>query len=227
MAEQRVSNERKKELEQMDPFQENLLKAMAYAKKHKKTIAAALGGIVAVIAIFVGILTSFQHSENRASEMVARAVKEYAGAQDPKTGFEAVKDDFLALFQDYANTSAGRMARMKFAKICFDAGEYDTALEMYNKAYEIFGKDPGLKNFLLAALGSTCQAKKDYQRARSYFTKIETSDSALSKDEALFALAGLHEVEKEPEACRKLYEKLAAEYKDSIYHDIAEAKSAD
>ena len=226
MAEHRVSNERRKELEQIDPFQESLLKVMAYAKEHKKQIMAALGGIIAVIAIFVGILTSFQNSENKASEMVAQAVKEYANAQGPKEGFEAVKEDFLAVFQDYANTSAGRMARIKFAKICFDAGEYDTAFEMYNKAYDIFGKDPGLKNLLLAALGNVCQAKKDYQKARSYFSRIESSDSALSKDEALFALAGLHEAEKEPEAGRKLYEKLATQYGDSMYHDIAEAKSA-
>ena len=30
MADQKVSNERKKELEQLDPFQENLLKIMGY-----------------------------------------------------------------------------------------------------------------------------------------------------------------------------------------------------
>lgn len=226
MAEQKVSNERKKELEQMDPFQESLLKAMVFGKEHKKQIVAALAGILVVIAVFFGILKSFHHSETKASEMVTQAVNEYAKTRDPRKGFEAVKDDFLAVFQDYANTSAGKMARMKFARICFDAGEYDTAFEMYSKAYDIFGEDPGLKNFLLAALGNVCRAKNDVEKARSYFSRIQSSDSELSKDEALFALAGLEEAQNEPQAGRKLYEKLASQYKDSIYHGIAEAKSA-
>ncbi|WP_022667257.1 tetratricopeptide repeat protein [Desulfospira joergensenii] len=226
MAEQKISNERKKELEQMDPFQVNLLKAMTYAKAHKNQLMAALGAVVAVIVIFSGIMASFKHSEDRASELTARAIAKYAKARDPQKGFEAVKDDFGAVFQDYSNTNAGKMARMKFAKICFDAGEYDMAFDMYSQAYEVFKKDPGLKNFLLAALGNVCQAKKDFDQARSYFSRIESSDSALSKDQALFALAGLHEAQNESDASRKLYEKLASDYKDSIYHDIAEAKSA-
>ena len=209
----------------MDPFQENLVKTMAYIKEHKKQVMAALGGIVVVVAVFSGILTSFKHSEDKASDMIANAVNEYEKAQDQKKGYEKVKDDFLAVFQDYSNTSAGRMARVKFAKICFDAGEFDTAFEMYSQAYDIFKKDPGLKNFLLISLGNVCQAKQDFQKARAYFTRVEDSEYLPAKAEALFALATLSEAENDPEASRKLYEKLANEYKGSIYHDIAQAKS--
>ena len=210
----------------MDPFQESLLKAISYVKEYKKQIMLALGALVAVIAIFSGIMASFAHSENKASNLVAQASAKYDAIQDPQKGFEAVKDDFQAVFEDFSNTSAGRLARVKFAKICFDAAQYDMAFDMYEKAYDIFKKEPGLKNFLLASLGNVSLAKKEFDKARSYFSQIEASSSDLSKDGALFALAGLHDAENKTDAGRKLYKKLVSDYEDSIYRDIAKAKSS-
>ena len=153
MAERGVSNERRKELEQIDPFQENLLKTLGYVKENQKQLLLILGGIILVIVIFSGIMFSFKKSEKIASDLVARAVTAYADVDDPVKGFEAVAADFDTVFAEYSNTSAGRMGKVKFAKICFDAGEYDRAFELYKEALEIFKNEAGMKNFLLAVLG--------------------------------------------------------------------------
>ncbi len=228
MADQRVSNERKRELEQIDPFQENVLKGAAWAKAHKKPILIGIAAVVAVIAIFSGIMASLKNSENTASELVAQAISKYVteAGKDQKKGYEAVKDDFSTIFEDYANTSAGKTARVQFAKICYDAQDYDTAFAMYSQAYDIFKKDEGLKNFLLTALGNVCLAKKETDKAQSYFSKVEKSESHLSKDGALFALAGLYEADNKSDLSQGLYEKIAADYKDSIYGEIAKTKTA-
>ncbi len=227
MADQSVSNERKKELEQIDPFQETLIKALAYAGENKKPIFLILGAIVVVVVIFSGIMFSFKKSENTASDLVSKAVMKYSQAVkgfDPAKGFEAVKDDFEVVFSDYSNTSAGKIARIKFAKICFDAGKYDRAFDLYKEALDEFKNDSGMKNFLLSSLGHSSQAKNDLDKAKSYFLQIETGDSDLLKDDARFALAGLYEISNDMESSLKMYEKIVNDHENSIYRGIAESK---
>lgn len=224
MAEQRVSNERKKELEQIDPFQASLLKAMAYLRENKKQLLWILGAIIVVCVTFSGIMLSFKKSENTASDRVAKASVQAAGIDDPKRRFEAVNKEFEAVLADYSNTSAGRMAKVKFAKICFDAGEYDKAFELYKDALEKFKGEAGMKNFLLASLGHASQAKNDLDKAKSYFLEIETGASALLKDEARFALASLYEAGDDLDSSLKMYEKIVKDHENSIYRDIAQSK---
>jgi len=181
------------------------------------------GAIIGVIVVFSGIMFSFKKSENTASDLVAKAAITYAQANDPIKGFDAVKDDFEAVFADYSNTSAGRMGKVKFAKICFDAGEYDRAFELYKEALEIF-KTGGLKNFLLSCLGHVSQARKDLDQAKAYFLQIEKDSSTLLKDEALFALAGIYEAENDYESSLKMYEKIVSGPGKSLYRDIAESR---
>lgn len=227
MAERGVSNERRKELEQIDPFQANLLKTLAYVKENQKQFWLILGGIILVIVIFSGIMFSFKKSESTASDMVARAVITYAKANDPVKGFDAVTDDFETVFAEYSNTSAGRMGKVKFAKICFDAGEYDRAFELYKEALEMFEDEAGMKNFLLSSLGHVSQARKDVDAAKKYFLEIETGASDLLKDEARFALAGIYEDANDAASSLKMYEKIVNDHENSIYRTIAESKIKD
>lgn len=228
MAEQGVSNERKKELEQMDPFQESLVRGLAYASDHKKQIGLVVGAVVVVCVIFSSIMFSFKRSEINASELVAKAVGEYttvlAKDKDPVKGYEAVKDVFENIFAEYANTSAGRMARVTYAKICFDAGEYDNAYTHYSEALSEMGDEAGMENLLLSALGNLSQLKKDPEQAKSYYLRIEKGSSDLLKDEARFALALIYESQNDMAASLKMYEKIVNEHKTSIYKAIAQTR---
>ncbi|MCP3942158.1 MAG: tetratricopeptide repeat protein [Desulfobacteraceae bacterium] len=227
MAEQSVSNERKKELEQIDPFQANLLKPLAYVKGNKKQFSLILGTIIVVVIIFSGIMFGFKKSENVASDLVAKAVITYTNANDPIKGYQATKDDFEHIFVDYSNTSAGKMAKVEFAKICFDAGKYDRAFELYKDGLEIFKNEAGMKNFLLVSLGNVCLARNDFDLAKSYFLQVETGSSSLLKDEARFALADLYETSNDMKSGLKMYEKIVKDNGNSIYKSIAESKVKD
>ncbi|MCG8618675.1 MAG: tetratricopeptide repeat protein, partial [Desulfobacterales bacterium] len=158
MADQGVSNERKRELEQMDPFQEALVKGLNFTASHKKQLGLVIGAVVVVCLIFTAIMYNFKRSEIQASQMVAKATAAYGESmskdQDPQKGYEAVKEQFDSVLDEYANTSAGRMARVSYAKICFDAKEYDKAYDLYNDALENIGNEAGMENFLLSALGN-------------------------------------------------------------------------
>ncbi len=222
MATQRVSNERKKELRQLDPLQRNLLRAMDFVGIYKKQLLYVAGAVVVVAIVFAGILTSFKRSENLASDRVAKAMVQYRNlAEDPDAAYAAVKDDFQTVLTDYSNTDAGRMALIRFAGICMDAGQYEEAQKWFEKAYDMFGEPAGLRNFLLSSLGHVHLAKNNPDRAESYFLQIETGESDLLRDEARFILAKMYEARHESSKSREMYDLIAREHETSIYADLA------
>ena len=228
---QGVSNERKRELEEMDPFQRYIAKIWDWSSAHKKQLGICIGAVAGVVIIFSVIMFSFKQSEIKASELAASAYSKYetiyAKDRDAKKGYESVKGDFQTVLDEYANTSAGRMAHVTFGKICFDAKEYDKAFSMYSKALSSIGKKAEMQNFLLCSLGTISELKGDLEQAKDFFLRVEKSDSPLLKDNARFALAQIYEKQNDAEKARNMYEEIALSQDDSMYKAIAQAKIAD
>ncbi|NOX33639.1 MAG: tetratricopeptide repeat protein [Deltaproteobacteria bacterium] len=224
MAEQRVSNERKKELGQVDPFQESLLKAARYAKEYKKPLILITGAIVVAAMVFSGIMYNFHKAEDTASILVDHALTKYANVKDPVKGYLACKNDFQTIFADYANTTAGRLAKVKFAKICYEASKFDQSYKYYKQSLETFKDKALVENFILASLGHVSLARKDFESAKKYFLQIEKGQTDLLKDEARFALAMLYKANNNTAESKKMYEKIVTEYGNSIYRPIAKSK---
>lgn len=224
MANQKVSNERKRELEQMDPFQEKLLKGLAFARQYRKQLMIIGASLLVMIIIFSSVIYSFKAAETRASFLVTLAEKKYAGETDPVKGYAAVKSDFNAIFEEYANTTAGKAARVKFANICFTASDYDTALIHFKAALDAFDSDPAMKNILLSSLGHTRIAQGKNGEAETYFKQILDSQSGILKDEARFTLALLSEKNNADDSSRAFLQEIVDEHPDSIYLSIAQNK---
>ncbi|WP_320044225.1 hypothetical protein [uncultured Desulfobacter sp.] len=228
MANQGVSNERKKELAQMDPFQGSLNNFVKWAAAHKKLLMISTGAVVGVVVVFSAIMFSFKQSEINASELATKAYEtyeeQYSKDRDARNGYDAVKDDFQTLFDEYPNTSAGRLALINFGKICFDAKEYDQAFDLYSKALSAVGDKAGVKNFLLCAMGTICELKNDLEQAKSYYLRVDEGESSLLKDDARFSLALLYEKLNDADAGRQMYEKIAESPGSSMYKDIALAR---
>lgn len=226
MAEQRVSNERKKELEQLDPFQENLIKGLHFLKEHQKQVVLAITAVLSVIIVFSGVMYSLKKSEEKAALLLNKATAEYVTAGENEEGYLAVKAMFETLFNDYANTTAGKQAKITFAKICYDAAKYDESFQYYKQALDTYEDQALLENFLLAALGHVSIAKNELKAAMSFFEQIAASDSDLLKDEASYALAMLTEQTGNLEDSKKHYEKIVSDFTGSIYAPLAKSKLA-
>jgi predicted negative regulator of RcsB-dependent stress response len=226
MANKKISNERRKELEQIDPFQQTLLDAAAWAKKYKAQLFLAAAGIVIIAVVTAGIMISFQKSETNAALLLNKALMHYSNvkADDPKKAYAAVENEFKTIFSDYSNTEAGRRAALKFARICYDASMFDKSHRYYEKAFGAFKSDPLMKNLILAALGRVCLAEKDMEKAAEYFLAIDNGTTPLLKDEAEFNMAILYEKEGKLEKSRKLYEKIVMNHADSMYMPIADVR---
>lgn len=224
MADQKVSNERRRELEQLDPFQEFMIKVVGYCKQYQKQLFLIGIAVIVVIAVFSGIMHSFKKAENTASVMLSRTLTVYEREKDPEKGYAKVEKDFQSIFSDYANTTAGKLARIEFARICYNASKYDLSQQYYEQALELFENRKPLKNFILSALGHVSLAKKDTKTAEKYFSRVESSTTDLLKDEAQFALALISETAGDKEKSRQHYEKIVTEYENSLYYPVAKSK---
>jgi len=224
MAEQKVSNERRRELEKIDPFQATLLKAMEYTKEYKKQLIITAGAFVLVAVVFASVMYSFQKAENSAAMIVSKALTKYSKADDPQKGYIEIENDFKTIFTEFSNTVAGKQALVQFAKICYDASKFDQSYKYYQKAFEVFKNEALMENFLLSSMGHACLAKKDFDEARKYFRQIEQGKTDLLKDEAKFTLAMLDEDADNVIESRKMYEQIVTEYENSMYTAISQSK---
>lgn len=228
MADRSVSNERRKELEQLDPFQEKMLKIIALAKENKKQLIIAVVAVVLVVIVFSSVMHSFQKAENNAAILVSQVLDTYAENENPVEGFLKVNDEFQAIFAEYSNTAAGRQALVTFAKICYDASKLDLSYKYYNEALDRFKDDVLMENLILSSLGHVCVARKEYEEAKKYFLRIEKGESDLLKNEARYELAILYEIENNLDESKKMYEKIVSQPQSqtSIYTPIAKSKIA-
>ena len=164
----KISNARKKELEQPDPFIESLYRGIALARENRKQLYWAAGVIVVVLLIVSGTVYSIRSSDNKAAGLLARSLETYED-MTPAEGYDAVQENFNRLISEYPNTGAGKMGSVRFAQICYDAGKFEKALTLYEGVLADFSDDPVMENLIRVALGHTCQMLGKDDRAVSLF----------------------------------------------------------
>ncbi|MBF0411927.1 MAG: tetratricopeptide repeat protein [Desulfamplus sp.] len=218
----RISNARKKELEQPDPFLESMYKTLETVKKIKKQLTII--GIIAASIICIAAVTIYtiRSAETKASVMLTDILKTYSTHKKPDEGYAAVKEQFAKLLNEYPNTSSGKIGNIKFADICYEVGEYDMAYKHYTYAADDFKNDPVMENIIIASLGHTCQALKKYQEAAKYFKSITDGNNELMKDDALFNLGMVAIANGENQKGVDFLKKLSSQYENSMYKIIAD-----
>ena len=217
----KISRARKKELEQPDPFLEFLQKATDYVQKHKMQFACGVLAVVAVAAIVSGTAYTLKGSEDKAGKLLAQALSVY-DAGDAVKGLEKVEKQMEELIDEYPNTAAGRMGRVRYGSFCYDGGQFQKAYDLYKKALADFKKDHVTRNLILSSLAHTCQALKKNEEALGCYEQILDGESTFLKDEALYNLGLLQITQGQEQAGREFFQKLVADYRDSAYHPMAQ-----
>ena len=136
-------------------------------------------------------------------------------------GYDAVKGDFNLILEKYSDKDGGKLAKMIFAKICYDGGDYDRSIELYKLALQDFDTQPFYKSRILCNLGYLYADKGDYDNAVKYFEMVEVISGSTDKDEALFNLAGIFATKGLLEKSNNTYKKLIDNYPNSTYLDIS------
>ena len=224
MARKRVTRARKRDLEQPDRFTNFAQNLLQFATKHKVYLSIALGLIITLGIAIAGMLYFANKAEDKALALLAQSQDKYQTIvknSSPDQAYLDVANDFKLIMQKYSGKIGAKLARFMFANICYKAGYYDQAIELYNQSLSDFGDDPFFNNLILSGLGYSYEAKKDYKAASEYFEMLVSAPDYSMKDEALFHLAQIYGATGNFDQRLNALKKIISDYNDSIYLEIA------
>lgn len=211
-----------------------------WMSRNARTVAAIGAGVLVVILAVFGIRYVLEQSRNEASEALGRAV---AAAQAPVVDEDANPDDAVSptfaseeakraraeellegVIADYGNTSAGDVAKVYLARIRYDEGKTDEAKRLWQEfldAHEDGMLAASVRVNLLElerAAGNTEKVVEDLRAS------LESQEPSMPTDVLLYELGqSLEELDRTDEA-RDTYRRLADEYPDSPYAQVAQSK---
>jgi TolA-binding protein len=82
---------------------------------------------------------------------------------NPEEAYAKVKNEFSSFFDKYGSKASGKLALILYGDISYSAKDADTAIDMYDRALEAFGKTPAMKNIVLSPFEPCLLAKRQKQ----------------------------------------------------------------
>ena len=227
MAKKRISRSRKRDLEQPDEFITLWTKLFRFASENRVLLASALGFIVVLIIVVSGVAYYFKTTENRSFVLLEQAMNKYqtvAESNGPLKAYQEVDKDLQSILLKYPNTRGGKLARFLYANICFDADDYNKAVELYNQSLADFQDEPFLKKLVLTSLGYAHKSQKNYPQAAEFFEMVTKEPDWAMKDEALYQLGELYATMGYHDKSIDAYNKIITDHIDSMYFEVVKEK---
>ena len=211
---------RKALLKEPDEFMTFTGKMIQFAKEYQNQLLYGLGALVLIIIIFSGVRLYINWNENNASAQLEQAMSQHAESRLNNTALDDAKQSFQNVSDKYSRYEGGKLARIMYANICYETGDFDTAISNYDKALEDFTDDPSITLFIQSSLGYAYEAKSEYQSAADHFERVASSPNTFLKDEALFNLGRLYAKMGNAEKSKKAFDDILSDHTDSIYIEI-------
>jgi len=227
VAKKRVSRSRKRQLEEPDKFISFTAKLLGLLKKYKVPALSVLGVIFAIIIAGSSVYYYSNRAESKTSVMLANSLSKYEKIKAKQGAVKAcqeVANDFNQIVENSWGKNSAKPARIMYANICYNAGDFDRATELYNKALYDFENNPFVKNLILNSIAYSQEGKKDYKTAAEYLEMIMSGPDDANKDETLFNLGRLYAVMGDKNKSIEAFNKIISDYKDSSYLELAKEK---
>ena len=214
---------RKELLKEPDEFLTFSSKLIKLAIEYKTHLTYALGIILVLAVIISGVRFFSIRAENNASALLDKSLTKYNGIKSEKQTdavYDEVSADFQFILNKYKGKESAKLARLIYANICYNAGKYKQAIELYKTALTEFAKYPMIHHQILSNLGYAYEQEEDYSTAAGYFEKISSAPEPIMRDEALYHLGRLYDKLGENEKSREAYTKILTDHQDFIYIDL-------
>lgn len=227
MAKKKKRITRKKLLKEPDEFMTFSGKALRFAIKHKIQLSWGLGVVFAVIIVASGVRYFINTAENKSFALLEQNMASYetlSKKNGPEKAYLELGKEFRLIIEKYGGREGGKLARVVYADICFNAKDYDKAIELYKKSLQDFDDNQLYKTLILKSLGYTYEEKKDLQTAAKYFEMVGLAPDAIMKDEALFSLGRIYAALDRHDKSIDAFKMLMAEHPGSMYAEIAKGK---
>jgi tetratricopeptide (TPR) repeat protein len=227
MAKKRVSRSRKRDLEKPDEFISFWTKVIGWISQYKLIFSSALGGMVVVIIVIMGMIYGIKKSEDKAFALLQQGINNYQTklkTNTPETAYLDAKKDFQAIMDKYSNRAGGKLAGFIYANICYTEKDYDKAIALYHQSLSNFNGELFIKDLILNGLAYTYKAKKDYKSAAKYFEIIASEPDYTIKDEALFNLGEIYAAMGDHEKSITAFKQIISDHSGSMYTELVKER---
>ena len=216
---------RKQLLKEPDEFITFTGKAITFITGHQKQISYMLCAIVAIVIIFFGYRFFAQRAETKAFTRLGQTQSKYDTLKKTSSetaAYSQVSEAFQSIIKKYDGNAGGKLARVIYANISFDAQQYEKAIALYKQSLKDFKDDKLVYNMILSNLGHAYQRVEDEQNAAVYFEKAASATDSPIREDALFNLGLMYEKLGEATKSQKTLQEILNNHPDSIYFDVVE-----
>ena len=204
--------DRKELLKKPDEFFTLSERAVEWVRSNqKKAIAMGCGLVLVIIVIIVGRMVYVSHQNTK--KIAFQEAADIAATGESDKAIEA----FNAFLKKYSDSDLDPLARVSLGRLYYAKGEYDKAIEQYEKAMPHL---EGHSDFLpLAVLGVSAayQSKGDKEKAVKELLTIKDKPTNYLNEETLLQLTLLYHEIGDAEKAKSTGEELMKEFPTTGY----------
>ncbi len=207
MSRKRIS---KKELKE-DAFVSGAFEASHYVQEH---LGKIIGGIIGVL-VLVGLSWMYVNFRAEASADAAVAMFKAEGLYLNRQ-YALAAADFENIADDYSGTDQGRKAVYFAADSYYNSGDYDRAMELFNRFSDDSDSDDPLMVNVLIGIGACHEQFEEYSQALDYYKRaLESARFEFQKIEALSCLSRVYRLSGQNEEAIATLSRIIDDYPDN------------
>ncbi len=218
---------RKKLLKEPDEFLTFSARAIRFVVDNQKPVFGILIGVVVVVLAFAGLRYFSNLSEKKAYAMFEQGRMHYMAenSQDTKAPEqEKAAEQFEKVITKYPSTDAARFSLLIYADMSYQNGDYQRAIELYQKALGAFSGEGSIQKLIWNGLAYAYEAQKDYKSAAEYFQRITETQDEFIKADACYNLGRTMDALNHQEKALEAYNKVVQAHPGSVGFKIANEK---
>lgn len=218
---------RKELLKEPDVIMTWSARMLAVATAHKQAIVYGVIGLLAAAALYSGYQYYSYWQEAQAGLLIDAAVAKYErlrAGDPPEKAAKAVAEDFQRIIAAYGSRFNGNTARLIYANLLYEAGDFSQAADLYRALQGQFSEFPLIRFQVIQSLGYTLVAlKEDAAAARTFETALAAADPRLAAG-VLYELGTLYARMGQAEKSTAAFNRILSEHPDSAYAPLAKER---
>jgi TolA-binding protein len=203
-----------------DRFLESTKNFITFFRKNASRIILAV-----IVVVIAAVVVRVYLSNKQSSEETARLKKIYADALYESGKFSEAIPGYQEIIQMHAGTNAARVSQIFLANSYFFSGDNENALDAYEKALKLLGKNPIWASAAEMGIGSVHEQNGNFEEAIVHYDNVIVNyPRSPSRIDALFSKARCLEFLNRYDDAAKVYQIVEASYPESDFAEEAKRR---